>query len=183
MKTDLVPIKVTLKRRPNGEADWPNFNLIDSAIRNDQPWSKFIDSAGMGWHYDKIENLGTGAASGCAVTMVPKDFADAAVVLFPSLVSIVDEAAFETFYEERATVSMPTEFLDTDELQGIAARVQLEVAEVAPAPSAEIVAARAKCLDPTEQTYRGIRKNLKKKWVDAKTEFNVAVHPDQAKPE
>jgi len=175
MKTDLVPIKVLLKRRPTGEADWPNFNAIDSSIRDNQPWSKFIDSKGTGWFYDKIENLGTGADHGTACTLVPEDFANAAVVQFPDTVSIIDETEFETFYDQRAMVRMPTEFLDTDVLQGITARKQLEDLEVAPAPSAEIVAARAKCLDPSEQNYRGIRKNLKKKWVDAKIDLQVEI--------
>ena len=181
MKTNLVPIKVILKRRANGEADWPDLNIIEASKRDNKPWSKFIDSNGISWLYDKIDNLGTGAANGTACTLVPKDFADAAVLAYSTLVSIISEADFEIFYEERAVVRMPTEFLDTDVLQGIAARKQLEDLGEAPAPSAEIIAARAKCLDPTEQNFRGIRKNLRKKWDDAKTDMNVTVHLDQAK--
>lgn len=181
MKTNLVPIKVILKRRANGEADWPNFNVIDSAKRDGKPWSKFIDSGGIGWLYDKIDNLGTGAPNGTACTLIPEDFANAAVAEFPTLVSIISEVDFETFYEERAVVRMPTEFLDTDVLQGIVARKQLEDLGEAPAPSQEIVDARAKCLDPSEQNYRGIRKNLKKKWADAKVDMNVEVHSTYAK--
>lgn len=181
MKTNLVPIKVILKRRPNGEADWPDFNAIDSSIRDNRPWSKFIDSKGIGWLYDKIENLGTGADHGTACTLVPENFANAAVVQFPDIVSIIDEAEFETFYNERAMVRMPTEFLDTDVLQGIMTRKQLEDTGIAPAPSAEILAARIKCLDPTEQNYRGIRKNMKKKWADAKIDLQVEIHPTYVK--
>ena len=180
MKTNLVPIKVILGRRPSGEADWPDFNAIDSTIRDNQPWSKYIDSKGTGWVYDKVENLGTGADNGIACTLVPEDFANAAVQLFPAVVSIIDEATFNTFYDQRAMVKMPTEFLDTDVLQGITARKQLEDLGVAPAPSAEIIAARQKCLDPNEQNYRGIRKNLRKKWVDAKIDLNVTIHPTYA---
>ena len=181
MKTNLVPIKVILKRRANGEADWPDFNVIEASKRDNKPWSKFIDSGGTSWLYDKIDNLGTGAANGTACTLIPEDFADAAVEAYPATVSIMSEADFETFYEERAVVRMPTEFLDTEVLQGIVARKQLEDLGEAPEPSAEIVAARAKCLDPTEQNYRGIRKNLRKKWADAKTDMNVSIHPNQAK--
>ena len=181
MKTNLVPIKVILKRRLNGEADWPDFNMIDSTIRENRPWSKYIDSKGIGWLYDKIENLGTGAENGTACTLIPKDFAEAAVQQFPDLVSIIDEAAFDTFYDERAMIRMPIEFLDTEVLQGIVARKQLEDMGIAPAPSAEIVTARTKCLNPNEQNYRGIRKNLKKKWVDAKTELGVTIHSTYTK--
>ena len=181
MKTNLVPIKVILTQRSNGEADWPDFNVIDPAIRNNIPWSKYIDSRGIGWLYDKIENLGTGADNGTACTLVPENFANAAVALFPDKVSIIDEATFDTFYNQRATIRMPTEFLDTDVLQGIVARKQLEELGEALPPSIEIVAARAKCLNPDEQNYRGIRKNLKKKWTDAKKELNVEIHPTYAK--
>jgi len=181
MKTNLVPIKVILKQRPNGEADWPDFNAIDSSIRNNQPWSKFIDSKGIGWFYDKIENLGTGASHGTACTLIPEDFANAAVKQFPDIVSIIDEVNFETFYNERALVRMPTEFLDTDVLQGIVARKQLEDLEIAQPPSAEIMVARTKCLDPTEQNYRGIRKNMKKKWVDAKVDMDITIFSTYAK--
>ncbi len=181
MKTNLVPIKVILTRRPNGEADWPNFNLINLAIRNGKPWSKFIDGNGTGWIYDKISNLGTGADHGTACTLVPENFADAAVQLFPDKVSIINEAEFDIFYGERAMIRMPTEFLDTDVLQGILARKQLEDLGEASAPSPEIVEARAKCLDPAEQNFRGIRKNLKKKWVDAKKELNVTIHSTYTK--
>lgn len=179
-KTNLVPIQVILNRRPDGGIAWPDFNQVESSLRNDQPWSKFIDSAGIGWHYDKVNNLGTGADNGCASTLVPQAFAEAAVLLFPSIVSIVDEATFEKFYNDKANAHMPIEFLDTDILQGITARVKLETDGVAPAPSAEILAARAKCLDPTEQEYRGIRKNMKKKWTDARDALNVTIHPDQS---
>jgi len=181
MKTNLVPIKVILGLRPNGEAAWPNFNEIDPSIRDNQPWSKFIDSKGIGWIYDKVENLGTGADHGTACTLVPEDFADAAVESFPGTVSIINEVAFSEFYTNRAMVQMPTEFLDTDILQGIVARKQLEDLEVAPAPSEEILTARAKCLDPNEQHYRGIRKNLRKNWDSAKADLGVEIHSTYAK--
>ncbi len=175
MKSDLVPIQVKLYRRDNGEADWPNFNEIESSLRDDKPWSKFIDASGIGWLYDKVSNLGTGADYGTACTLIPEDFADAAVALFPLTVTILSEADFEIFHDERAMVRSPIEHLDTDVLQGIAARKQLEDLNVAPAPSVAIVAARAKCLDPDDQDHRGIRKNLKKTWKDNKVELNVEV--------
>ncbi len=181
MKTNLVPISVKLYRRNNGEAAWPNFNIISLALRENKPWSIFIDSNGIGWFYDKVNNLGTGAKHGTACTLVPEAFANAAVDNFPLLVSILTEAEFETFYEEKAALNMPTEYLDTEVLQGIVARVALEDAGLAPPPSQEIHDARAKCLDPSETDYRGIRKNNRKKWTDAKVAMSATVHPDYAK--
>ena len=181
MKTDLIPIKVLLYRREGEGADWPDLNVIDPAIRGGQPWSKYVDAQGIGWLYDKLSNLGTGAEFGTACTLVPKPFADAAVVAYPALISTMTEVEFEDFYDNKSAVNQPIETLDTDVLQGIVARVQLEKDGVAPIPSAAIVAARAKALDPAEKDYRGIRKNMKKAWSDAKGEFNISVHPDKAK--
>ena len=175
MKTNLVPIRVLLYRRHDGGADWPNLNLVDSDIRGGKVWSKYVDSEGIGWLYDKVDNLGTGAEHGTACTLVPKAFAEAAAALYPGVVSIISEADFEIFHNEKAMVRSVIEHLDTDILQGIAARVSLEVAEIAPAPSAAILAARAKCLDPADQNHRGIRKNLKKTWADNKIELDVTI--------
>lgn len=181
MKSNLIPIKVLLYRRSGGGADWPDLNVVDASLRDNQPWSKYVDAAGIGWLYDKVENLGTGADHGTVCTLVPKPFAEAAAAAYPELISIIDEAAFEDFYDNRSALEQPIEYLDTEVLQGIAARVALEQAEIAPGPSQEILDARDKCLDPSQQTYRGIRKNLRKRWVDAKDEFNASVHPDKAK--
>ena len=181
MKLNLVPIKVLLYRRQDGGADWPNLNLVNIDTRGGKVWSKFVDSDGIGWLYDKVDNLGTGADYGTACTLVPKDFAEAAVALYPEVISIIDEATFETFHDDRAMVKSVIEHLDTEILQGIAARVALEDAEIAPAPSAEIVAARAKCLDPSDQDHRGIRKNMKKTWEDNKSTLNITVDASVAK--
>jgi len=181
-KNNLVPIKVILKKRAsNGQIDWPDMNVASSAIRNGMGWSDFVDTYGSGWFYDKVENLGTGADSGCACTLVPKNFAQAVSTEYPDIISMIDEAAFEKFYDERALVKMETEFLDTEVLQGILARKQLEDLGIAPAPSAEIVALRTKCLDPEDQMHRGIRKNLRKKWSTAKSDLKITIDPSVAK--
>jgi hypothetical protein len=117
-------------------------------------------------------------------TCVPEDFALAVLALFgPSgteekgIVTRISEAEWETFYDERAHAHEETEKLDTAVLQGIAARVALESDPNAPTkpPSAEILAARAKCLDPDEQNYRGIRKNLDKTWKLKKAALKVTI--------
>ena len=180
-KENLVPIKLLLFRQRNGQVDYPEFNRIDSDIRNDMPWSHYIDSFGIGWHYDKIENLGTGHDFGTCCTLVPKDFADAASLLFPDLVSIIDEAEWETFYDERCHAREPEEFLDTEVLQGIVARIDLEDRRAAPPPSQSIVNRRAEALDPNDTATMGIRKNENKTWALFKAKTNLTIHSDQRK--
>lgn len=167
-KTDLVPIRVQIFLGDDGKMDWPNLNLVSAANRGSQDWSTFVDSHGTGWIYDKVENLGLGDDHDTACTLVPQAFADEAVSHFPTLVSIITEADFETFYNTKALVKQPDEFMDNEELQGLAARVELEAAGVIAAPSAAVLAERAKMVDPNDQTSRGIRKNLDKTYADAR---------------
>ena len=166
-------------------------------------WSKYFDVFGIGWHYDKLSGLGVSdfddpdvdndhphanpdPSCWFGATCVPADFATKAAEMWPDRVELLDEASWEKFYDDRAHVKEPTEHLDTDVLQGIAARVALEQApnEHAPttAPSAAILAARAKCLDPACQTHPGIRKNLNRRWADHKAARGITIHPDRAKP-
>jgi len=75
---DLVPIRVIIRKGVSAGRNssiYPNFNVIDPAIRRSIPWSLYIDQLGIGWHYDKIDNIGTGKETGACATCVPKDFA------------------------------------------------------------------------------------------------------------
>lgn len=171
MKTGLVPILVTVKRGIHDGrkvAQYPDFNQVPADIRFNTNWPIYIDVYGIGWHYDKIENIGLGSDQEIAGTCVPNNFAQAAATLFPDRVRIVSEQEFADFWEQRSKIYEETQHLDTDVLQGINARVQLELAGIAPPPGPEIESLRKLCLDPSDQTHRGIRKNLKKKWSDAK---------------
>jgi hypothetical protein len=185
-KTDLVPIKVKVFLGDDGKMAWPNFGLISASIRASQDWATFVDSHGTGWIYDKVENLGLGDDHDTACALVPKAFADEAVAHFPTLVSITDEAAFEEFHNNRSLVKQPDQFLDKEELVALNALVQLEAAGVAPAPSQAALDERAKMLDPTNQNARGIRKNVNKRYADARKTggklAKVTIHGTYAKP-
>jgi hypothetical protein len=126
-KTNLVPIVVKLYRRADGSADWPDFNHVDATLRQNMKWSHYIDAVGLSWHYDRIENLGSGHEFGRAATCVPRDFADAAIALFPSLVEQMTEAEFETFYNERAHAHEPAIHDDAEVLQALAAKQTLGI--------------------------------------------------------
>lgn len=180
MRTDLLPIRVTLRQRANGHLDWPDFNRLPAEVRRGLEWSRFIDRYGIGWHYDHVENIGRGAEHDTACTLVPAEFAEAAAAMFPDQVTIIDEAQFETFYNERAHVHEETEILDRDVLQAILARVQLEEKQIAPPPSAEILALRQQALDP-DSPRRGIRRNRRRYWVDAKSLLGVTLRADASK--
>lgn len=173
----LVPLKVKIGLHDRddgnghkaGHAKYPNFNLIASSIRKGMDWSQYIDTFGIGLHYDKTcghkeESVDSPQGEQMACMCVPSDFADAAVAAFPGEVSIIPEAELETFYNDKAHAHEPEELVDSDVLQAIAAKeaVGAEVPE------------KTDALNPLSDA-RGIRKNTNKKWADFKTKAGVSI--------
>jgi hypothetical protein len=170
---ELVPIRIKIGRAlvdGRMQNKYPNFNEIDPTIRHNLDFSFYVDAYGIGWHYDKKSGFGEcddyNEDCDCqyAMTAVPADFAKAAVKLFPNHVFLMTEDEAEIFYNDRAHDHEESEILDVPQLQGIAARVELEKAGVAPPPSKELHALRKRCLDPDDQHKPGIRKNMNKTW-------------------
>ena len=165
-KTDLVPlcICITSDVTPKGRImKYPNFNKIDPAIRKNSDWSVYIDNYGSGMHYDKVENMGDGADCDCACTLVPKDFADAAAVMFPSLCKTMTESEWADFHDNRAHAHEPEEQYDAQVLQALAAKKALGIA---------LTADDLQALDP-DSSKPGIRRNKNKKWLDVKNRFTI----------
>lgn len=197
---NLVPIKVKILLGPDGKHQYPPFNQLAPSLRGHLDWATFFDTHGIGWHYDRLSGFGVSDANdpqvpaghehsntdpSCwyGVSCVPKPFADAAVAAFPALVSLMSEASLETFYDDRAHAHEETEILDKEDLLALKARIDLENEPNAPTtpPSAEILALRARMLDPNDPK-RGIRKNRNRKWADFKVAKGLSIDQSQAKP-
>ena len=180
-KVNLVPIRVKIKHGAVGggiKHIYPDFNLIAPSIRRGgMDWSIYFDFYGIGWHYDHLSGIGESDAYnpdpdiwfGC--TCVPEDFAIAAATLFPNDVEIIDEATFETFYNERAHIHEPAQFHDAEILEGIKARRDLGITD-----TPEIL----KALDPNDPTS-GIRNNPVRFWEGCKLKTGLTIHVDQQK--
>ena len=59
-KTDLVPIKIKLCAKiidNQKRVDWPRLNNLSTGVRKNVGWSVYVDTYGIGLHYDKVENL------------------------------------------------------------------------------------------------------------------------------
>lgn len=180
MKENLVPICVKLLKKSDGSVGWPDLNTVPSNILKGSKWSQYIDTHGIGWIYDKVENLGTGHSFGRAATLVPLDFAQSAVGLFPDLVEIWTEEIFEEFHDQRTTLEQAEDTLDTVELQGIVARIQLEK-ELGIDPSPELIQRRKDALD-RDHPQRGVNNNHKNKyWIIKKSSLSISIHPDYKK--
>lgn len=180
---ELVPIKIKILRGLVGgklQNKYPDFNSLSPEVRGHMDWSYFIDAHGFGMLYDQKSGFGEGDEENddpdcqfCA-TLVPLEFAEAAVAKLEN-VEIIDEEQWQHFFEGRQRTAFEIEVLDTEVLQGILARVQLEQLGEAPEPSPEILEARVKCLDPTDQDHRGIRRSEKRLWVEAKAKARIEI--------
>lgn len=173
----LVPIKIKVglhefdddKGHKAGHAKYPNFNLIGSPIRKGMDWSHYIDTHGIGMHYDKTcghreESADSPFGQQWACMCVPADFANEAIAMFPNEVSIMTEAEFQDFYDNKAHAHEPDEHVDADVLTNIKAKEDVGVA----------VPEKVVAIDPLDPA-RGIRKNLNKRWADFKIKAGVNI--------
>lgn len=176
----LVPIRIKVNRGLTNKgmkiALYPRFNDLKPEVRESMDWCHYIDFRGIGMHYDRVNSIGRGNDFEYAYTCVPREFAEAAAKAFQGDVTIITEQEFKEFYD-RAHINDDIEIIDTEVVQGILARIQLEKLNLneMPNPSSEILAARSKCLDPNCQDKRGIRKNPRKTWELLKQHLQVEI--------
>ncbi len=171
---NLVPIKVKIGLASNGYAKYPDFNLVSSSTRNNLDWAKYVDAYGLGWQYDKTsghkeETVDSPFGQQWGVLIVPKEFADSAISLFPSEVTKLDETELEDFYDNKAHAHEADEIVDEAALKVFETK---EAMKVTLTTKEETL--KAKALDPEDDTP-GIRKNLNKKWADAKVKKGVTI--------
>jgi hypothetical protein len=171
MSRNLVPIKVKIeKRTDNGHHKYPDFSELAIVKNTGMDWSRYVDVFGLGWHYDKKcghqeEEVGSPLGMQWGVLIVPKEFADQAVAMYPEMVTKLTETELETFYDNRAHAHEPEEEINTYVLQAIKAKVDLGLALTPEQMSAK---------DPETDTP-GVRKNKRKKWSDYKALTGVEI--------
>lgn len=149
--------------------DFPDFNKITSAIRDEMDWSHFVDKFG-GWHYDQIAGHSdddptnespTGTWIG--MLLVPESFATEAIALFPGRVKSWTELECQTFYEQRAHVRESEIKEDVETLQAIVAKRNLNIVETQ---------ADRDALNP-DHPSSGRRRNKEKTWGGFKTQRGI----------
>ena len=168
-----VALKVRIGLRPNGHAAYPDFNRITAGLRDNVDWSIFVDKHG-GWHYDQVaghadEDLAAASPIGMqwGLLVVPEAFADAAVALFTSDVSALNDADAGTFYNDRAHVRDSEIKENLEVLQAISAKRGLGIP-----PNAD----DANALDPAHPAA-GRRNNKLKTWAGFKTQRGITMRP------
>ncbi len=165
---ELVGIKIDVGlNETTGHAEYPEFNKISSATRKGMDWSKYVDVHGSGMHYDKTcghqEEGSTPYGHQCCCICVPEDFAIEALSLFPGVVTPCSDVEFETFHDTKAHAHEPSEHMDTNTLNALAAQrsLMLSLGQDITALDAKITRA----LDPQDATEVGVMANPGKTWA------------------
>lgn len=163
-----IPLRVVIGIKENGRHKYPSFNELPGSIRDNMDWSHFVDKFG-GWHYDKQCGHadhdpinGTPVGQWCGMLLVPVDFADAAVAMFPGECSILSETDAEAFYNDRAHAHEQDIRDDTETLQAIASKQTLGISDPGD----------ANALDP-DHPARGRRRNKVKMWQGYKQQRGI----------
>ncbi len=168
---DLIP---PADMTPEIEAE--RTTIMGQRIRKGMDWSYYIDKHGMGWHYDKscghkehrVEaKTDTDSPMGMqwGILMVPKDFADAAMIKFPAVCSKLTEAQLTDWYDKRCHAHESNEKVSIHILEVIKAKE-----DAGATLTAEDIAAR----DPNDPTP-GITKNRNKHYVDFKADRKIRI--------
>ena len=167
---NLVPLKVKIELTGQGQHKYPNFNILPSVQTARIDWSHYIDIHGSGWHYDKccgheVETPESPAGVQYGVLLVPKSFADEAVLLFPDKCVKLTEAEFQPFYDVHAHGHEPDEQIHLEVLQEIDMKKRFGI---------PLTAQQTLALDVTNDV-RGIRKNKRRFWVDYKAMRGISI--------
>jgi hypothetical protein len=169
---ELVPIKVKIGLKPNGQARYPDFNSLASVQVSGLDWSRYIDINGSGWKYDKCGHRDTAPGSPVGqqwgLLLIPADFAAEAVAAFPAKVSILSEAEAASFYDNEHAKHFDSEILDDRVLNSIHKKQKIQ-------PAIPLTAHQLSALDPLTDTP-GVRKNHNKTFADyiAKNDITIA---------
>lgn len=132
-------------------------------------WSHYIDKNGSGWLYDAVGHQEEDAESPIgqqwSLVLVPEEFATQAVAAFPTLCSKLTTAQAKAFYEQRHARDVQDEEVDTEILQKIKAKQDLNI---------PLTQQERRAIDPRDNE-RGVRPNRRKYFDTYKTDrgFNV----------
>lgn len=167
-----TPIKVKIGLNAKGYADYPNFNALSNLDGMD--WSQYVDSKGLGWHYDKTSGHKESSDDSpmgqqWGVLIVPKAFADEAVAMFPNECTKLTETELEDFYDNKAHAHEPEETVNEQAL-----KIYSTIEGAGGTLTATQKTKRTNALNP-DNAELGINKNLNKKWSDYKVKVGATI--------
>jgi hypothetical protein len=179
MAKDIVPIKVKIGLRPNGHADHPDWTLLPCAGSGTKTQKEQNLRAHMfaGWFYDKTsghQDDTPGSELGVQYGMlgVSNTFAQEALAMFPSLITVLSDAQAQTFYDTKAMAHVSENRANNDLLQALNAELQLRESLGQTTEVTALKAKIAKALDP-DDPEPGLKRNPTKTWVGIKNKMGL----------
>jgi len=149
---------------------YPDFGQI--VVLEGELWSKYIERAGYGWHYDSccghaVDTPDSPYGQWQGVLIIPKVFADEALEKFPEQVIALDEVELTDFWNNHAHSLDPDINIDEGRILIIIAK-RLNNERLSDADEA--------ALDP-DNLMSGVRKNKVKQWADFKAQHGITLNP------
>lgn len=167
----LVPLKVIIGLKDNKHAKYPEFGNVLSELGISADWCYYVDRFG-GWHYDHCGHddhdpeYGSPVGVQIGMLLVPSEFAEKAVAMFPDQCSIMDESEAESFYNTRAHAHEDEVFDNVEAMNALVARKSL---------GEDVSKEIANALDP-DHPASGRRRNKTKTWQGYKRQRGVEIH-------
>jgi len=168
---ELVPIKIKVTKDSNGHFIYPKFKR-DLQFFKDNP-DYHSEPILYDKKYDcKVEGVDSPIGMRWCIKLVPKEFAEEALDVFPDKVFEMTEEEAEDFYNNRAMAHLTENKYDINTLQGL--QLELDLKEKLGQDTTEIKERIAKAIDPDDESP-GIRKNKRKKWKDFKEKADIEI--------
>lgn len=192
---NFAALKVKIGLKPDGSADYPNFGSLASVQASGLDWSRYIDTHGKGWMYDKSsghndDDVDSPAGQQWGLLVVPEAFATEAVAAFPATCERITEAALEAFHDARCTAHIPEDQFDESLVNSLAnayqSLLQIEISDplyagLTAGQKNKITSLRqslavrlVKALDP-DDVEPGRKRNLRKLWATRRVKEGVTV--------
>ena len=177
---ELVPIKIKIGLKPNGNAKYPDFNSMPAIKSYGGDWSNYVDEMGLSWHYDKTcghkeDSLDSPKGQQFGMLVVPEAFALEAIARFSDVCSRLTELECEDFYDNKAHAHEADNIQDDRIITGL--KDTLDLMERTGSIQGDVDKMKLKiqkALDPAD-AEPGIKKNNKKKWSNFKGDVNVTI--------
>ena len=173
MSREGVAIKVKIGKKPNGHADYPNWKELPMVVANQHDETPFQI---VKWRYDCCghdeDTPESPAGTQYGMMIVEEQFANEAVAMFPTQVTIMTGAEAEGFWENKCTVSMPENNANSQVLTDLNSELQLRksLGQDTTALEEKIINA----LNP-DNSEAGLTKDKQKKFADAKVSLGFTI--------
>lgn len=168
---ELVPIKIKVTKDARGMFIYPKFKKTLQFFKDNPDYQAFP------LLYDKksdckIETDGSPLGMRWCMKLVPKKFAEEALLVYPDTVFEMTEEEAEEFYNNKAMAHMPENKYDIQILQGL--QIELDLREKIGEPTSGLRVKIKAAIDP-DNDEPGIKKNKDRKWLELKKNMNLKI--------